>query len=165
MRLMVGRDVAREGGRPYEARAPRLVVGGLRTQRFPQHEISFEVGRGEIVGLAGLVGAGRTEVAQSIFGVHPPRGGRGDARRRSRAFRLPPRRRFEAGLYLAPEDRRREGRLDDDDRARERDAARDGAVLARRDSSGRPARESRRRTHEGPPAHQERRQWSRRCAD
>lgn len=110
VRLMVGRDVARETGRPYEVREPRLVVRGLRTKRFPQHEISFEVGRGEIVGISGLVGAGRTEVAQSIFGVHPrvagevtldgvvvPSGSPSAAIRR--------------GLYLAPEDRRHEGVL------------------------------------------------------
>ncbi len=38
-------------------------------------DISFELRRGEIVGLAGFVGAGRTEVARSIFGVDPLDGG------------------------------------------------------------------------------------------
>ncbi len=110
VRLMVGRDVAREVGRPYEARESRLVVRGLRTKRFPQHEIAFEVGRGEIVGVSGLVGAGRTEVAQSIFGVHPRVAGTvtidGEEVRAGS-----PKEAIRRGLYLAPEDRRREGVL------------------------------------------------------
>ena len=110
VRLMVGRDVAREVGRPYEAREPRLVVRGLRTKRFPQYEIDFEVGRGEIVGMSGLVGAGRTEVAQSIFGVHPRTAGTVTID----GTEVPsgsPRAAIRRGLYLAPEDRRHEGVL------------------------------------------------------
>jgi ribose transport system ATP-binding protein len=110
VRLMVGRDVKREVGRPYEAREPRLVVRNLRTKRFPGHEINFEVGKGEIVGFAGLVGAGRTEVAQSIYGVHPRIAGTvvidGDE--------VPagsPREAIRRSLFLAPEDRRHEGVL------------------------------------------------------
>ena len=110
VRLMVGRDVAREVGRPYVAREPRLVVRGLRTERFPEYAIDFEVGKGEIVGVSGLVGAGRTEVAQSIFGVHARVAGTvtiDGAEVRSGS----PREAIRRGLYLAPEDRRHEGVL------------------------------------------------------
>lgn len=110
VRLMVGRDVAREVARAYEAREPRLVVRGLRTKRFPQHEINFEVGRGEIVGVAGLVGAGRTEVAQSIFGVHSRVAGT-VAIDGEEIPSSSPRGAIGHGLYLAPEDRRHEGVL------------------------------------------------------
>lgn len=110
VRMMVGRDVKREVGRPYEAREPKLVVRNLRTKRYPDHEISFEVGKGEIVGMAGLVGAGRTEVAQSIYGVHARVAGSvaidGDE--------VPsgsPREAIQRSLFLAPEDRRHEGVL------------------------------------------------------
>ena len=110
VRLMVGRDVAREVARAYVAREARLVVRGLRTKRFPQHEISFEVGRGEIVGVSGLVGAGRTEVAQSVYGVHPRVAGTvtidGEEVRSGS-----PKEAIRRGLYLAPEDRRHEGVL------------------------------------------------------
>ncbi len=110
VRMMVGRDVAREVGRPFEAREPRLVVRGLRTKRFPEYEIDFEVGKGEIVGVAGLVGAGRTEVAQSIFGVHHRVAGTvtidGEEVRSGS-----PKKAIQRGLYLAPEDRRHEGVL------------------------------------------------------
>ena len=50
-------------------------VEGLRTRRYPQHAVSFAVGRGEILGMAGLVGAGRSEIARAIFGIEPPVGG------------------------------------------------------------------------------------------
>ncbi len=108
VRLMVGRDIQRQAGRPAVAREPRLQVKDLRTARYPLHSVSFDIGKGEIVGLAGLVGAGRTEVAQSVFGVH---------RRVSGTVTLDgeeirsgsPHDSIQRGLYLAPEDRRHEG--------------------------------------------------------
>jgi len=110
VRLMVGRDVAREVARSYEPREPRLVVRGLRTKRFPQYEIDFEVGKGEIVGVAGLVGAGRTEVAQSVFGVHPRVAGEVTLDGATVTAGSPASA-IGRGLYLAPEDRRHEGVL------------------------------------------------------
>src|SRR5262249_25602107 len=41
----------------------------LRTLRYPNHRVSFNVAKGEVLGFAGLVGAGRSEVARAIFGV------------------------------------------------------------------------------------------------
>ena len=80
VRLMVGRDIQTDrGASPRHAngaldpaRLPHyFIVDGLRTRRYPQHAVSFAVSRGEILGIAGLVGAGRSEVARAIFGIEP----------------------------------------------------------------------------------------------
>ena len=72
VKLMVGRDVsqfyARTAHKPGEL---ALEVRGLRTEVYPAHEIDLDVRRGEIVGIAGLVGAGRTELLDTLFGVRP----------------------------------------------------------------------------------------------
>jgi len=67
MSLMVGRDLAhRFDHQSFVREDPILKVEGLTTERV--RDISFEVHRGEIVGFAGLVGAGRTELAKALFG-------------------------------------------------------------------------------------------------
>ena len=72
VQLMVGRDVSQ-----YYSHSPSysdevvLKVDRLRTTAFPAHELSFDVKRGEIVGVSGLVGAGRTEMLQAIFASVP----------------------------------------------------------------------------------------------
>jgi ribose transport system ATP-binding protein len=83
-------------------------VQGLRTTYRPHHKISFEVARGEILGFAGLVGAGRSEMAQAIFGVDPPLEGAIKLEGRPLKIRSP-RDAINAGIYLAPEDRRQSG--------------------------------------------------------
>ncbi|MER6841623.1 sugar ABC transporter ATP-binding protein [Streptomyces platensis] len=114
IRLMVGRDIAEQypRRRPDEPGAPLLRVRGLTrngTTAGPVFEdIGFEVRAGEVVGLAGLVGAGRTEVVRAIFGVDRHDAGtveidgkelaRGDVRAAMRA-----------GLGLVPEDRKGQG--------------------------------------------------------
>jgi rhamnose transport system ATP-binding protein len=71
-------------------------------------DVSFEVRRGEIVGLAGLVGAGRTEVARAVFGIDRPDAGTVEVA----GTRLPPgspSAAMAAGIALVPEDRRAQG--------------------------------------------------------
>ena len=53
---------------------PSLEVRGL-TLPGSFEDVSFAVSGGEIVGLAGLVGSGRTEIAEAIFGLRPPSSG------------------------------------------------------------------------------------------
>jgi ribose transport system ATP-binding protein len=109
VRMMVGRDIASfyvkpEGGTGETA----FEVQGYRTQRYPQHSVSFSARRGEILGVAGLVGAGRSELAQAIFGVEPPLEGHVELAGRTITVRSP-QDAISDGIYLAPEDRRRAG--------------------------------------------------------
>lgn len=109
VKLMVGRDLSQfYPHRPHTPGDAALEVSRLRTARHPQHEISFQVRAGEIVGLAGLVGAGRTEVLLSLFGVIPAVGGR--VRIAGREIQpQSPREAIEAGMALVPEDRKKQG--------------------------------------------------------
>jgi ribose transport system ATP-binding protein len=70
--------------------------------------ISFELRRGEILGIAGLVGAGRTELARALFGAEPVDAGTIRLNGKQLTLRGP-RDAVEAGIVLVPEDRKEEG--------------------------------------------------------
>jgi ABC-type sugar transport system ATPase subunit len=70
--------------------------------------VNFHLARGEIVGVAGLVGAGRTELARAMFGIDPTRGGSIEVAGRP-LRRGNPRWAIRAGLCLVPEDRKAQG--------------------------------------------------------
>lgn len=111
VRAMLGRtlDQTFPPRRPVPQGAP--VVLSVRGLSGPGIEdVSLEVRAGEIVALSGLVGAGRTELAQAIVGLRPTRGGsvRIDGREVSRRS---PRRLLAAGLAMIPESRKEEGLL------------------------------------------------------
>jgi len=110
VRRMVGRDLKQLHPRkhPPSQDAPvRLQVQELSRAGCP-HRVSFSLRAGEIVGLAGLVGAGRTELAETLFGIRPMTGGEVwlDGRRLTPRS---PRQAMQAGLALVPEDRRLHG--------------------------------------------------------
>jgi ribose transport system ATP-binding protein len=74
------------------------------------HYISFTLRRGEIVGVAGLMGAGRTELLETLFGVHPARRVRGRIVVGGRERRIAtPREAIDAGLAFVTEDRKTQG--------------------------------------------------------
>lgn len=81
VRMMVGRELKgqlfpRRAEGPAEAGRPeRLRVEGL-TRKGAFENVSFYVRAGEVVGLAGLMGAGRTELVRALFGADPIHGGR-----------------------------------------------------------------------------------------
>ena len=109
VRLMVGRDVSQ-----FYQRTPRepgeivLEAVALRTSAFPEHALDFAVRAREIVGVAGLVGAGRTELLQTLFGATPAVGG---LLRLGESELVPqdPRQSIAAGIALVPEDRKQQG--------------------------------------------------------
>ena len=116
IRKMVGREVQinrRETtGVTY---LPLLTVESIcldhpdRAQALQLKNISFIVGRGEVVGIFGLMGAGRTELLETLFGLHPKRT-RGSVRLDGQLVPLQaPIHSIRAGLALVPEDRKRDG--------------------------------------------------------
>ncbi len=109
VKMMVGRDIQKFYKPPLaNDKMSAVEVRDLRTRRYPHQSISFDVRKGEIVGFAGLVGAGRTEAAQAIFGVDAPVGGKisldGEPLKIASA-----RDAIRGGIYLIPEDRRNSG--------------------------------------------------------
>ena len=109
IRLMVGREVAAIYPPSESARGEVVLslsnVGCARSQ---VHNVSFEVHAGEVFGLAGLVGAGRTELARVLFGITPA--DRGTIRLKGRTIQIhSPRQAIGHGLGYVPEDRRRHG--------------------------------------------------------
>ena len=90
-----------------ESSAPILSVEGLVVPGVSDL-ITLKVGAGEIVGIAGLVGSGRSEVMRALFGVLPPRGGSISVK--GRALRLgSPSAAIEAGIFMLSEDRKASG--------------------------------------------------------
>jgi ribose transport system ATP-binding protein len=83
-----------------------LATEGLTGQGF--HDVSIEVREGEIVGLYGLIGAGRSEFVQSVFGRHPATTGRIAWQGREVSIRSE-RQAMDLGIALAPESRRDQG--------------------------------------------------------
>jgi len=107
VRWMVDRDIQDHFHRPRRGLGePLLEVTGLSNESI--HDVSFGLGSGEILGIAGLVGSGRSEIARALYGIDPIQsgtirvGGRGVRIRR-------PSDALQAGIVLVPEDRGREG--------------------------------------------------------
>ncbi|MGN6489933.1 MAG: sugar ABC transporter ATP-binding protein [Devosia sp.] len=107
VRMMVGRDLS-YGFSREETTRPEVILE-VRNLASRYHEgISFKVHAGEILGFAGLVGAGRTELAKVIFGEIHKR--RGDVIVAGQTTRIrAPSDAIAAGIGFAPEDRKGEG--------------------------------------------------------
>ncbi len=113
VKMMVGRDLEQFYQHPEGERVPGYFeIERLHTSRYPDCEVSFAIGKGEIIGLAGLVGAGRTEVAQSIFGIDGAPEATLRLDRRQLHIRSP-QDAIRHGIYLVPEDRRHAGLITD----------------------------------------------------
>ncbi len=111
VKLMIGRDLKVQASTSVSTPGEvALDVAGVRTGTYPHQQIDLSVRNGEILGIGGLVGAGRTELARAIFGIDPIFGGHfalgGE--------RFVPRNSADAvkrGIFLVPEDRKGSGLL------------------------------------------------------
>jgi ribose transport system ATP-binding protein len=105
---MVGREIKEKFPRVECSRGEKLLeVKNLNAGRAVR-DITFEVYAGEIVGMAGLMGAGRTETTRAIFGADPKQSGEIILKGKALKIHSP----FDAirqGLVLAPEDRKKDG--------------------------------------------------------
>ncbi len=109
IRAMVGRELTELF--PKSERRPGevvLSVSGMAGRVLPIRA-NLEIRRGEILGIAGLVGAGRTELLRSIFGLDEVRSGRVLVKGVEMGRSLRPRKRMERGVGLLSEDRKGEG--------------------------------------------------------
>lgn len=107
IRLMVGRKVDLYPKSFNEINEPVFEVRNLGDGKYIE-DVNFEVRKGEIVGMAGLIGAGRTEVARMIFGADPKKTGQifidGVEQRINSPVQA-----VQAGLGLIPENRKEQG--------------------------------------------------------
>ncbi len=107
VRWMVGRDIVEHYPRP-KARPGDVALEVCDLWGPKTFGASFSVRYGEVLGLAGLVGSGRTELARLVFGIDPIRRGQVRVDGRPVALRSPADA-LRAGIVLVPEDRKRQG--------------------------------------------------------
>jgi rhamnose transport system ATP-binding protein len=107
IRAMVGREITQVFPKAAaEIGAPLLEVRGLGNDT-EFMDITFSLHRGEVLGFYGLVGAGRTELMEALFGLTPPT--HGEATLEGRPIARSPRESIDRGLVLVPEDRQHHG--------------------------------------------------------
>jgi len=109
VRMMVGRDLSQLVTRSSHPLGDVVLEARkLVTPTWPQYALNFSLRAGEIVGMAGLVGAGRTELLRVLFGVERPRSGGifigGKSCEMSNPLDA-----IHAGIALVPEDRKQQG--------------------------------------------------------
>jgi ABC-type sugar transport system ATPase subunit len=116
IRMMVGRELSdlfpKTPSKPGEAVLRVRNISLQHAERagdFAVKNVSFEVRRGEVLGIFGLMGAGRTELLQTVFGLHPHTS-TGEIEVSGKPVKIrSPRDAIAAGLALAPEDRKADG--------------------------------------------------------
>ena len=107
IRLMANRELKEHYPKRRVPRGEELLrVEGLRGGLL--HDVAFSLHRGEVVGLTGLLGAGRTEVARAITGAEPPAEGRVTIKGKAARLRAP-RDAIRRGVGFLPEDRKTQG--------------------------------------------------------
>ncbi len=108
IRLMVGRSVGDHFPRHRSPPGAEVLKVDHLSRQGVLHDISFHLRRGEILGVAGLLGAGRTELARALFGADRSDGGQVVVKGRLALVRSPAEG-IATGLGLLPEDRKAQG--------------------------------------------------------
>ena len=109
--LMIGRTLQTLYVPPVDKiKQAGLTLTGVRTASFPAKDVDLTVHKGEILGLAGLIGAGRSELARALFGIDPLLAGEIliDGQKVENDS---PRKAMASGMALVPEDRKQSGLL------------------------------------------------------
>jgi ribose transport system ATP-binding protein len=111
--MMIGRDLKALYTPPAtESRPGGCEIADVVTQAFPDRKVNLAIHHGEILGLAGLVGSGRTSLARTLFGIDRILGGQ--VKLDGTAIKVTsPRQAIDQGIYLVPEDRKRMGLIQD----------------------------------------------------
>lgn len=108
--MMVGRDLQNFYARDYNdlSKAPVALEVKNLTSEGSFENVSFQVRKGEILGFAGLVGAGRSETMESVFGAREYQSGEVYLNGKKQNFKNPMQA-LKAGLAMVPEDRKKQG--------------------------------------------------------
>ena len=108
VRQMIGKDIEKHYARTHKPTSnPLLEVRDISTDN-GVNGVSLNLHSGEVLGLGGMLGSGRSEIARALFGIDPLTGG--EIRLRDRALNLrSPADAIAAGIALLPEDRKNEG--------------------------------------------------------
>jgi ABC-type sugar transport system ATPase subunit len=111
IQTMVGRAMAESAAwRPRMAGDVALELRGVSNRSLGIHDVSLRVRRGEVLGLAGLVGSGRTELAETLFGLQPADEDQGEILVDGLPVRIDsPSKAVSLGIGYVPEDRRQHG--------------------------------------------------------
>ncbi|OWV92841.1 D-ribose transporter ATP-binding protein [Rhizobium sp. R72] len=111
VKLMIGRVLAARTAKPQRAPGSvALAASSVRTAAYPSRPVDLDIRYGEILGLAGLVGSGRTELARVLFGIDRSYGGT-ILQDGHQIVVASAREAVARGIFLVPEDRKRNGIL------------------------------------------------------
>lgn len=108
IRMMVGRDIAEQRFNETSRAADEEVLQVENLSGTGFQDVSFSLRKGEVLGFAGLVGAGRTEVMRALFGIDPAKAGTVRVHGREVVIRRP-QDAEKNGIMLIPEDRKYQG--------------------------------------------------------
>ncbi|HEY5750617.1 MAG TPA: sugar ABC transporter ATP-binding protein, partial [Chryseolinea sp.] len=114
VKLMVGRELKETYPKRKDCISDEVLLDVQNLTGNGVHDVSFQIRKGEVLGFAGLIGAGRTELAELLFGVKRKTGGRLMLNGKESDPKSP-REAIDSGIALVPEDRKKQGALLDVD--------------------------------------------------